>query len=335
MKKGSVLISTLLVSLLFSTQVFAAEFTTTPASKVMYTIANTQVYAQPDASTVPLLVAGADAPVQITGITSNGWYQVSVGGVYYVPGDQLTDISSQAVAPINTRNYQMQMSANINSVAEMQTLVNQALDAHAYTVNMTSNMNIFNSTSTYIESLIGGQLGTYNIHGCNGYHLNRRNNNYTITFEYLATIEEEQAVDAFVQENCRSFVGADTKETIKNVHDYICNLTEYSNTSAAGQADFKSPYDAIVSHETVCTGYALLFQKYMDVLGIPCYTAAGYRNGGPHMWNVVNVNGQWYHIDCTWDDQKTYVSNRWFLCGADTAGYGNWGNVTLAATTLK
>jgi len=338
MRKITLFISTLVLSLLFSVQVFAIEFTTTPVSKTMYTSANAQVFTQPDATASPVLVAGAGIPVQVTGVTSNGWYQINVNGVYYVPGNGLTE-GAAATTPVPAtqslnRTYQTAVSANITSVAEMQSLVKQALSVHAYTLYMNSNANIFNSTASYIESLISGQNGDYSIHSCNGYHLNRRNNSYTVTFDYLATMEEDQASDAYVQQTAGSLVGANTKETIRKVHNYICNLTDYSDATAVNQADFRSPYDAIASHQTVCTGYALLFQRYMDVLGIPCTTAAGIRNGGPHMWNIVNVDGQWYHIDTTWDDQKTYISDRWFLCGSDRAGYSTWGSLTLAPGSL-
>ncbi|MDD2971832.1 MAG: transglutaminase domain-containing protein [Lachnospiraceae bacterium] len=341
MRKTALFFTTLVLSFLFSMEVFAIAFTTTPVSKMMYTTENTQVYTQPDNTLVPVLAAGSGIPVQVTGITSNGWYQIDVSGVYYVPGNELTDTDQPAltssvpgVIPIN-RTYQTAVSATVNSEDEMQSLVDQALDMHVYTLSINSRANIFSSTANYIQSLLAGQNGDYSTHSCNGYHLNREKNNYTITFEYLATIEEDQASDAYVQQTAGNLIGGSTKETIRRVHDYICNLTGYSNETVANVADFRSPYDAIVSHQTVCTGYALLFQRYMDALGIPCTTAAGIRNGGPHMWNIVNVDGQWYHIDCTWDDQAAYISNRWFLCGADTAGYSTWGSLTLAPDSLK
>lgn len=338
MRKITIFFSTLILSAMLSMQVFAVEFTTTPTSKAMYTSANTQVFSQPDAGTSPVMVTGAGIPVQVTGITSNGWYQISVNGIYYVPGNELTEGTAHSIgsAPVSTaRTYETAISVNVNSVAEMQNAVNRALNAHADTLHMTSSTNIFNSTASYIEALIGGQNGDYVTHSCNGYRLNRRNNSYTVTFEYLATAEEDQASDAYIQQTAPGLVGANTAETVRKVHNYICNLTDYSDATAMGQAELRSPYDAITSKQTVCTGYALLFQRYMDMLGIPCTTAAGSRNGGPHMWNIVNVDGQWYHIDCTWDDQKTYVSDKWLLCGSDTAGYSTWGNLTLASGTLR
>lgn len=337
MRKAGLFISALVLSFLLSIQVFAVEFTTTPVSKELYTSANTRIFTQPDGEAAPVLTLGAGIPVLVTGITSNGWYQINVNGTYYVPGNELME--GEAVPAPSTaslaRSYQTVVSGNVSSVAEMQSLVKKALEVHADTLYMNSSMNIFDSTSSYMESLIGGQNGDYVTHSCNGYRLNRRNSSYTVTFEYLATMEEDQATDLHVQQTAGSLAGVNTKETVRKVHDYICNLTDYSDATAAGQADDKSPYDAIASQMTVCTGYALLFQRYMDALGIPCTTAAGIRNGGPHMWNIVNVDGQWYHIDCTWDDQKSYISDRWFLCGSDRAGYSTWGSLTLAPVTLK
>ena len=35
--------------------------------------------------------------------------------------------------------------------------------------------------------------------------------------------------------------------------------------------------------------------------GIECRTVSGIGNNGPHMWNIVKIGGDWYHLDVTWD----------------------------------
>ena len=332
MKKRFALIMTNTLLLLFlSVKVFAAEFTTSDISKTMYTTENTQVYTQPDATLSPVAVVESGIPVQVTGITSNGWYRITVDTAYYIPKNLLAE--NTAVIKIATRSYQEEMSATLDSAADIPNILQKAFDAHAATVRITSNTNVFSDLANELNAQIGGLIGRYNVHSCNGYHLSRKGNSYIITLSWLSTIAEEQALDAYIQKTIGSYSEGSAYQKVKKVHDAICNTVAYDNTTAAGQADNNSAYDAVANKLSVCTGYALLFQKYMDGLGIPCYTAAGTRNGGPHMWNIVNIDGQWYHIDCTWDDQSSYISNQWFLCGADRAGYSSWGNVTLAETS--
>jgi len=50
----------------------------------------------------------------------------------------------------------------------------------------------------------------------------------------------------------------------------------------------------------VCQAYALGYQHMMNQLGIPGrYATSTAMN---HAWNVIQINGSWYHVDVTWND---------------------------------
>lgn len=70
-------------------QVYAVEFTVTESKAVLYSNENTKVYKQPDINSGVVTAIAKDVPVNVTGITSNGWFQVSINGTYYIPGDGL------------------------------------------------------------------------------------------------------------------------------------------------------------------------------------------------------------------------------------------------------
>jgi transglutaminase/protease-like cytokinesis protein 3 len=41
----------------------------------------------------------------------------------------------------------------------------------------------------------------------------------------------------------------------------------------------------------------------MDMLEIPCIIVEGYvRKGEEHAWNMIQLDGDWYCVDVTWDD---------------------------------
>lgn len=92
-KAGAVVIAfALAAGCLFAVPVTAqaAEYSITPISAVLYTGSGAELFSQPDPSTVVTVLPG-DMPVQITGATSNGYFQVIVNdGIYYIYGKALS-----------------------------------------------------------------------------------------------------------------------------------------------------------------------------------------------------------------------------------------------------
>lgn len=92
-------------------------------------------------------------------------------------------------------------------------------------------------------------------------------------------------------------------EKEKYVHDYICEKCKYVLTD-----DLKSTaYDALVGGEAVCEGYARATQLLLNKLGVENFLVIGDAKNDdgeiePHMWNIVKINGNNYHLDVTWDD---------------------------------
>lgn len=73
----------------------AAETTqpvVTPATGVLYTGAGAEIFAQPDPSTLAAVFPG-DVPVQVTGMTNNGYFQILwQDAIYYVYGQALSAV---------------------------------------------------------------------------------------------------------------------------------------------------------------------------------------------------------------------------------------------------
>ena len=79
------------------------------------------------------------------------------------------------------------------------------------------------------------------------------------------------------------------------VHDYMVANYEYEMTNSV-----QSAYEMLTGRSGNCTCYTGVFKAAMDKLGI--------KNQVPiskdmvHEWNVICIDGQWYHADITWDD---------------------------------
>lgn len=107
-------------------------------------------------------------------------------------------------------------------------------------------------------------------------------------------------------------------QKVKTVHDQIIRSTVYDYTNYLNNTLPKvsyTAYGALVRHTAVCQGYSLAFEMLMEEVGIPCVTVVS--DELKHAWNMVQVDGEWYHVDLTRNDpvpdMKDYVTYDYFL----------------------
>ena len=151
------------------------------------------------------------------------------------------------------------------------------------------------------------------------------------------------------------------------IHDYICSNTEYDESGPYNQ----SAYSALILHTSVCAGYAKSFQYLMQKAGVPCYYVTGRTDGiadkviggsgegGSHSWDMVLLDGDFYNVDCLWDDTasdtygsmiypffnltddellyhaRTNMAVRLPLCRATKYKYSNHFGPTIEATSIS
>ena len=143
------------------------------------------------------------------------------------------------------------------------------------------------------------------------------------TLRYRMTRDEEQWVVTQIHRILARIINdkmSDVEKVIA-VHDYIVRNYEYEMQTDG------SPFTVYTfMHEGrgVCMAYALLFEKMMEELGIPCYYVVGKADGESdlgHAWNMVELDGQWYHVDATWNDigkrSRYEIRYRYFLRSDD------------------
>ncbi|MBE6666108.1 MAG: hypothetical protein E7603_07830 [Ruminococcaceae bacterium] len=62
-----------------------------------------------------------------------------------------------------------------------------------------------------------------------------------------------------------------------------------------------------LNETTVCEGYARAYQYLMQKCGVECAECAGMltrEGGGAHAWNLIKLDGDYYHMDVTWGDSS-------------------------------
>lgn len=100
----------------------------------------------------------------------------------------------------------------------------------------------------------------------------------------------------------------------KLLHDRLLNKCRYADgvsTISDGWQYFTS-YGAIVEGSAVCEGYSKALHILLSKAGISAYSVKGYANDVRHMWNLVELDDGWYHVDPTWNDSDDGISYEFF-----------------------
>ena len=127
-----------------------------------------------------------------------------------------------------------------------------------------------------------------------------------------ALAEADRVVDQVVT------AGMSDYDIVKSLHDYLVTHCDYDSRVYTNNMPFVSHQaeGALLKGTAVCSGYAKAYEILLDAAGIPSETITGYASGY-HAWNLVQVDGQWYHVDATWDDPTNrggdYIRYTYFL----------------------
>ena len=120
----------------------------------------------------------------------------------------------------------------------------------------------------------------------------------------IAAINE--IVDKVIKEKLNN--NMPTREKIKIIHDYIIDSAEYDKLKYENKNDttYKSntAYGVLVQGYGTCNGYADAMAIFLDKLNIINYKISN----SEHIWNLVYLDGKWYHLDLTWDDPISDVN---------------------------
>lgn len=109
--------------------------------------------------------------------------------------------------------------------------------------------------------------------------------------------------------------GSTDLEKVLFIHDYLATHYEYDYTFRNYDA-----YSFLRDGKGVCQAYMLVFSDLMRELDVPVsYVSSNCIN---HTWNMVELDGTWYHVDVTWDDPA--------IGGADVMGATEHSNFLLS-----
>ena len=150
---------------------------------------------------------------------------------------------------------------------------------------------------------------------------------YTYSSGLVAYIEPtyndytEEDVETLISK-CQSVVNAmvstwTTEEKLLYLHDYVVTHCDYDLSLTKFNA-----YNVMVEGTAVCQGYSEAMRLLGYYAGIEIKVVTSRVLG--HAWNMVNVDGMDYFIDCTWDDpvgDGEDPNARWYPMYCDHANF--------------
>lgn len=127
--------------------------------------------------------------------------------------------------------------------------------------------------------------------------------------DYIIDKSDYESMKAELDEVCADITASFTNpedfwQTELEIHDYIVDNCDYVlDDDLIGSTS----YGCLVNGRGACEGYSKAAKLLMDSVGIESTVVSGEAESEdgkkqPHMWNVVKLDGSWYHLDCTWDD---------------------------------
>ena len=116
--------------------------------------------------------------------------------------------------------------------------------------------------------------------------------------------EHQRAMSSRVEKLARAAKDLSEWEKEKYIHDFICDNVTYDKLKKAYSHEIIGPLGHGVG---VCEGIAKSVKVLCDALGIWCMIAVCGNNPEKgikyrHTWNIVKIDGQYYHLDVTFDN---------------------------------
>ena len=108
----------------------------------------------------------------------------------------------------------------------------------------------------------------------------------------------------------------------KAAHDEVCNLVTYEHNNYDQTA-----WSTFMLGKTVCSGYSKAYTMVANACNIETCCDISNVPNYEHAWNRAYVDGNWYYVDCTWDDdyyEYNSIAYEFFLIGKDTLSYLDW-----------
>ncbi len=139
---------------------------------------------------------------------------------------------------------------------------------------------------------------------------------------YIYTKEQVEEVKDLAEEHIFSRVKDSWTDMEKALffHDYLCQFFQYDIRLFIEETQndvARDIYQMFNNGMGVCQAYANTYEYLLQHEGIECKLVAS--DDSNHEWNIVKLNGEWYHVDVTQDDPLIAI-DEYSIAFLDMAG---------------
>ena len=101
--------------------------------------------------------------------------------------------------------------------------------------------------------------------------------------------------------------GLDEYQREMLLHKWVVDHCTYDHDAARTKNKWESftAFGALTKNTAVCEGYSRVMQLLLGSVGIECRLVNGESQQNLHMWDLVKIQGDWYHLDVTFNDSDT------------------------------
>ena len=190
--------------------------------------------------------------------------------------------------------------ANLDLVDSIAIRVND-FDADTYNINLLESYDVTTSASGNIKKNGYSKITYYFDYNPN-YKLIRAEENRML---YDKLNIQEKAVFDVLQEKTHEITNDKLNDYEKElaIHNFITDNYRYgpANTEDV-PLRAHSVVGFISDKEGICEAYANMFYLMCKMANLDVSFITGTANGISHMWNIINIDGENYHVDVTSDD---------------------------------
>lgn len=210
---------------------------------------------------------------------------------------------------------ELELSSKVN-ISDFKKLISflQRINCKMQLILKLGNLEVFNVEQLYILKDLNNNLDIKIKINQSYQGKYSENNEYDNLYTFNNLIIIKKKIDEIIRKIPTDY---NEIEKILFIYKYLGRKIKYDKAIASlnyeerETHDCNSIYDVLFENKGVCSSIAVTFRTLMDAVGIECQVVMSEE----HEWNVVKINGHWYHLDLTWDlyNIKYNMSLNYFL----------------------